>query len=146
MVLYIYIHVVGFDVPYNNATNCLIKFTLPDVLPGGYKWTAKGSGKFDVYMVTSLIVPGELSWNNRPRRYPTMDPQPLFQVTVCVPFVCACRLWLIYRKQPISGGEAVVDGYTIRCFNGQRMDFELVADRQAGAVELDWFGTYYFEL
>lgn len=65
---------------------------------------------------------------------------------VCVRFVCAFRIWLIYRKQPISGGEAVVDGYTIRCFNGQRMDFELVADRQAGAVELDWFGTYYFEL
>ncbi|KAL0637478.1 hypothetical protein Q9L58_003533 [Maublancomyces gigas] len=113
---------VGFDVPYNNATNCLIKFTMPDVLSGGYEWTAKGSGKFDVYMVTSLIVPGELSWNNRPQRYPTLNPQPLFRIT-----------------QPTQGGEAAVDGYMMRCFNGQRMDFELVADHQAGMVEFDWF-------
>jgi hypothetical protein len=59
---------------------------MPEVLPGGYEWTAKGSGKFNVYMVTSLIVPGELSWNNKPQRYPTLGPAPLFRVTVCVPF------------------------------------------------------------
>lgn len=32
----------------------------------------------------------------------------------------------------------------MRCFNGQRMDFELVADHQAGAVEFDWFGRCSF--
>lgn len=37
-----------------------------------------------------------------------------------------------------------MDGYMMRCFNGQRMDFELVADHQAGMVEFDWFGTYSF--
>lgn len=144
---------VGFDVPNNNATNCLIKFTLPEALPGGYEWTAKGSGKFDVYMVTSPIVPGELSWNNRPQRYPTLDPTPLFRVTVCVPphpyvypipNLCSGKTGALangYIKQPTQGGEAAVDGYLIRCFNGQRMDFELVADHQAGAVEFDWFGT-----
>lgn len=91
----IVLYIVGFDVPSNNATNCLIKFTMPNTLPDGYQWTASGSGKFDVYMVTSLIVPGELSWNNRPRRYPTLDPQPLFRITVCILFVYTYRLWLI---------------------------------------------------
>jgi hypothetical protein len=32
-----------------------------------------------VYLVTSLIVPGELSWENRPQRYQL----PVFSVTVC---------------------------------------------------------------
>lgn len=39
-----------------------------------------------------------------------------------------------------------MDGYMMRCFNGQRMDFELVADHQAGMVEFDWFGTYSFSV
>lgn len=121
---------------------------MPDVLSGGYEWTAKGSGKFDVYMVTSFIVPGELSWNNRPQRYPTLNPQPLFRITVCFPSHSCLFLASLAdennRKQPTQGGEAAVDGYMMRCFNGQRMDFELVADHQAGMVEFDWFGTYSF--
>lgn len=33
-----------------------------------------------------------------------------------------------------------MDGFNIRCSTGQRMDFELVASREGGSVELDWFG------
>jgi hypothetical protein len=46
----------------------------------------------------------------------------------------------MYEKQPIDGGEAIVDGPSVRCFNGQRMDFELVATRESGSMGLDWFG------
>lgn len=44
------------------------------------------------------------------------------------------------EKQPTDGGEATVDGHSVPCFNGQRMDFELVATRESGFVGLDWFG------
>ncbi|KAI5839791.1 hypothetical protein DFP73DRAFT_598052 [Morchella snyderi] len=110
---------VGFDIPANEATNCVIKFALPPPsVPWGYEWKAQGSGRFDVYLVTSLIVPRELSWENRPQRYQL----PVFSVT-----------------QPTDGGEATVDGPNTRCFNGQRMDFELVATRESGSMRLDWF-------
>jgi len=111
---------VGFDVPNNGATLCTLRFTLPPKVPGGYQWTVQGSGRLDIFGLMNIIQPGELSWMNRPERYPSATP--LFQLI-----------------EPLSGGDATVIGSPIRCQGGQRMDFELAGARGFGSVKFDWF-------
>ncbi|KAL7273812.1 hypothetical protein RUND412_003303 [Rhizina undulata] len=110
---------VGFDVPANAATTVELRITLAPASPGGYQWVAGGTRKLDAFGLTSDIVPGQLSWNNRPGRYPAT---PLFQFEV-----------------PVAGGDAVVLSSTaVKAQHNRRMDFEIAITRP-GPGNFDWF-------
>ncbi|KAA8913237.1 ubiquitin 3 binding protein But2 C-terminal domain-containing protein [Sphaerosporella brunnea] len=113
---------VGFDVPANSGTRCLIKFRLEPKTPWGYDWTVTGTGKLDVWALTSIIQNGVTTWNSKPAR---TSVNPLFKIV-----------------QPLQGGDAAVWGAVIPCNGGQRMDFEVAATRP-GATTFNWFELDY---
>lgn len=56
--------------PNIDAPVCVIKFRLPskDSDPNGYPWVVSGNGRLDVFLLNGKIVPGQLTWNNKPAR------------------------------------------------------------------------------
>lgn len=56
--------------PNIDAPVCVIKFRLPskDTDPDGYPWVVSGNGRLDVFLLIEKIVPGQLTWNNKPAR------------------------------------------------------------------------------
>ena len=138
---------VGFDVPGNSVqTYCALRLTIPAPTPWGYPNTVTGTGRLDVHGVIGLVDPGTTSWNNRPTRYPDT---PIWTVSVCFlsfsPFLAWARAGRAgadkggYTQQPLTFGDAVITGPAIPCNRGQRMDFEVLADRP-GATYFDFYG------